>query len=175
MATTGEARTRAARPPARARRTTEIRRANYEEHAASGHMYDAWLGGDTDLELEAGAEWGVQRLVSGYERIHLSLHVDFGDVGNDMTKAFIVAQGSAVGGADASHWFDLHTEESGDGVLTRKLWEVALVTGANGMTRIAWTDQKRAMRYMRFKVFVNGTTFTDSRATLRGSRVMDAS
>jgi hypothetical protein len=164
--------------PSRAIRTSEVRRTNYEEHPQDGHHVLAWGedadGNDIELSLEAGAPWGPQFLVTGYERIHLALDVDFGDVGNDMTTAFVIAQGSFEGGLLDEQWFDLHADEASDGVLVQKVWEIGLTAGANARTGVAWHEQRRVLRYMRLKVYVDGTAFTGSSAKLKASRVMDS-
>ena len=160
----------------RARRHYEIRRLNAAENpkANPGHLALVWSDGGANLGLEAAAVFNEGILVDGFERIHLAVDVDFGDVGNNMTTVFIAAQASANGNSDDVHWFDVFSDEGGAGVLVRKVWELTLNTGANAETKGVWIDQRRALRYMRFKVWVDGATFTDSRATLHAIRVMDA-
>jgi len=162
----------------RSRRVSETRAQNYEEAAAEGHAVEVWDGAEHGnvgvLGAEVAMSWGPQLFVPGYERVHLATDIDFGDVGNDMTTAFIVAQGSPVGGEAAEHWYDLYADEALTGVLVRKVWEVPLVTGANGKTRIAWPEQLRVFRWMRFKLFVDGSAFANATAKLRASRVMDS-
>jgi hypothetical protein len=161
----------------RGRRVNDTRKQNYEE-AADVFAVVAWNEADHGnagvLGIEGDVDYGSAMFVEGYERIHLAVDIDFGAAANDMTMAFIVAQGSPVGGASAEHWYDLYADEAETGVLVRKVWELPLVIGLNGKTRIAWHEQRRVFRWMRFKLFVDGTAFVDATAKLRASRVMDS-
>lgn len=159
-------------PPSRSIRSTEVRRTNYEESAKTGHVYEAWSDGGADLTDEATAEWGPAAVMPGYERLHLHLDFVFGDGGNDITTVFIAAQASPNGKAADQHWYDVYADEAATGALVRKVWEISVA--AVGPERVAWPDQLRVSRYMRFKVWANGTTRTDSRATLSAQRVMDS-
>lgn len=158
------------KPPSRSTRSGEVRRLNAIEAKKAGNVVVVHGGEDADTTDEGTAEWGPPILVTGYERIMLLLDFTFGDGGNDITTALIAAQASPVSGELAEHWFDVFADEVGDGVLVRKVWEVP----ATADTRVAWQDQLRVSYYMRFKVWTNGTTRTDSRATLKAQRVMDS-
>lgn len=160
--------------PARAARSHEIRRTRYMENKATDSVVEVWDDGDDDLDTEANVSWGDEINVAGFEQIHLLVDFDFGDVGNDIADVFVVAQASPVGGSADEQWFDVYTDQAGDGNLVRKIYTAPVNTGANAKTRVAWNDTERVSYKMRFKLFVNGTTFTDSRATLKAQRVQTA-
>ena len=152
------------RPAARNRgqRHREIRDLNQVENPADNHfliLFDS--NGDTTDE--AGADWGPEVYVDGFERFHL--FADFTH-GGDITAIHVGMQTSQHKGSD---WYDVHSDEAGDGVLVRKVFDLTTAVDA----KPAWSDLRRVGRYMRFKAWTDGSDRSGSALILRGARVMD--
>lgn len=149
----------------KAMRIEEVRRLNHGEDPATDYavlVFDS----DGDTTDEAGAVWGPPILVDGFERIALHLRFVYG--GSDVSAVHVAMQASHAGGDD--QWYDVCADEAGDGVLVRKVFDLAVTSDA----QVAWTDQRRVSRLMRFKVWTTGTDRTGSVAELRAVRVMDS-
>ena len=129
-------------------------------------LHDAFSA--ADLPGTEPAEWGAPVGVAGFERLHLFLDYEHG--GSNHTTVSVVAQASPISNPESELWFDIFEDNDGDLTVTREVWATA--TGGVDFKRM-WSEMRRRGYFMRFKVFGNGATPTDSRALLTAIRVMD--
>ena len=144
----------------KARRFSEVRATNLTDpkpdNAAAAHA------ADPTASTEAGAVFGAGLRVLGYERLTLLLDWEQG-----AATAFHVLPQVASLDAEAEY-ADLYTDEAGDGVLVRKVFD--LTVAADGQIAFAITT---AGVQMRFKVWADAAD-GDTNHTLKVVRHMDA-
>lgn len=151
------------------RRISKIREYNLLEDERLDRMivlHDGAL--EADLEDEGSMDWGDPISVGGYDRIFLFLDYEHGS--SDHTEVTVKIQAGPVRAANSPLWFDVYNSADNSGDLAP--FSFSVPTDGDDFKRM-WNDCRRQGYYMRFKVFADGSTVTDSRALLRGIRDMD--
>lgn len=160
------------------RRAYEARRVNYDEHPQANYRTPAhvdYIAADTTTE--ALATWSDPIAVDAYERLHMFLrHTP----GIDTTAVHVAVQCSTFKASHLSEiataaeleWYDFHEDIDNNGTMTRHTYDFAWLTAA-GNARIMF-KLPRLGRYMRFKVWTDGTNRANSRIALYAMRVMEA-